>query len=121
MMPNQTPEQNDAKLYMLSAWLLRAGNAVSIVLLASGIALSLWYRNHMAHHSHSLLTAWRSLLRGDPAGFLEAGLQIVILTPVLASAAICIYAVVHKQRSLLIPSLLVMGGLVLSLWIGIAW
>lgn len=121
VMPNQTPEQNDATLYTLSARLLRAGNAVSIVLLASGIALSLWYRNHVAHRSHSLLVAWQGLLRGDAAGFLEVGLQMVILTPVLASAAICIYAIVYKQRSLLIPSLLVMGGLVLSLWIGIAW
>ncbi len=120
-MTNQTPEQNDAKLYMLSAWLLRAGNAVSVLLLASGIALSLWYRNHIAHRSHSLLTAWRSLLRGEPVGFLEAGLQIVILTPMLLSLAICLYAIVRKQRSLLIPSLLVVGGLVLSLWISIAW
>ena len=120
-MSNQTPKQNDAKLYMLSAWLLRAGNTVSVLLLVFGIALSFWYRNHIAHRSHSLLTAWQSLIRGDPEGFLEAGLQIVILTPMLLSLAICLYAIVRKQRSLLIPSLLVVGGLVLSLWIGIAW
>lgn len=121
VMPNQTPEQNDAKLYTLSAWLLRAGNALSIVLLASGIALSLWLGDHIAHRSHSLVATWYSLLRGEPAGFMEAGLQMVILTPMLLSLAICIYAIVHKQRSLWIPSLLVVGGLVLSLWIGIAW
>jgi uncharacterized membrane protein len=120
-MPNQTPEQSDAQLYTLSAWLLRAGNAVSVALLVSGIALSLWYRGHGTHRSHSLLATWHSLLRGEPMGLLEAGLQVVILTPMLLSLAICLYAVVHKRRDLLIPSLLVLGGLMLSLWIGIAW
>lgn len=120
-MPEQTPEQDDAKLYSLSAWLFRVGNALSVVLLASGIALSLWLRDHVAHRSHSLLAAWRALLRGEASGFLEVGLQMVILTPVLVAAAISVYAIVHKHRSLLIPSLLVIVGLVLSIWIGIAW
>ncbi|GIV17145.1 MAG: hypothetical protein KatS3mg022_2580 [Armatimonadota bacterium] len=120
-MPNQVPEQNDDKLYTLSAGLLRAGNMVSILLLSSGILLSLWYGNYIPHHTHSLLAAWHNLRQGEPQGFLEVGLQIVILTPMLLSLAICLYAIAHKQRSLLIPSLLVLGGLVLSLWIGIAW
>lgn len=120
-MSNQTPEQNDDKLYTLSAGLLRAGNMVSILLLSSGILLSLWFRNHIPHRTHSLLDAWHNLRRGEPLGFLEVGLQMVILTPMLLSLAICLYAIAHKQRSLLIPSLLVLGGLVLSLWIGIAW
>lgn len=120
-MLEQPPEQNDAKLYSLSAWLLRSGNALSIVLLVSGIALSLWLGDHPAHRSHSLMANWYSLLRGEPAGFMETGLQMVILTPMLLSLAICLYALFRKQRSLLIPSALVLGGLVLSLWIGIAW
>lgn len=120
-MPNQTPEQNDDRLYTLSAGLLRAGNAVSVLLLAAGVLLSLWYRNYIPHRSHSLLDAWHNLRRGESLGFLEVGLQMVILTPMLLSLAICLYAVVYKRRSLLIPSLLVLGGLALSLWIGIAW
>jgi uncharacterized membrane protein len=121
VMPNQTPEQNDDRLYTLSAGLLRVGNAVSVLLLASGILLSLWFKNHIPHCTHSLLDAWHNLRHGEPLGLLEVGLQVVILTPMLLSLAICLYAVVRKQRSLLIPSLLVLGGLVLSLWIGIAW
>lgn len=114
------PGQNDEKLYTLSAWLLRVGNAVSVILLASGIALSLWLKSHSTHRSHPLLTTWHSLLRGEPTGLLEVGLQVVILTPMLLSLLICLYAFVHKKHSLLMPSLLVLGGLVLSLWIGIA-
>lgn len=112
--------QSDPRLYALSVWLLRAGNAVSIALLLLGSVLLWWRGERVAPNSHSLPVAWRSLLRGEPAGFLEAGLQTVILTPVLLSLAICLYALVRKDRSLLVPSLLVMLGLVLSLWIGIA-
>ncbi|MCS6830545.1 MAG: DUF1634 domain-containing protein [bacterium] len=120
-MSNPTPERNMTRLYTLSAWLLRAGNAVSIVLLVLGIALLLWRSDHALHSSRSLLSAWRSVMRGEPAGFMEAGLQMVVLSPMILSLAICLYALVHKQRSLLISSLLVVGGLALGLWIGIAW
>lgn len=108
-------------LYRLSAIILSTGNAVSILLLAIGIVLLLWHKTPADRHSHSLPTAWRSLLHGQPASFLEVGLQTVILTPIVVSFAICIYALIRKQRSLLIPSLLVIGGLALSLWIGIGW
>jgi len=117
--PHTQPDED--KLYRLSAETLRVGNAVSIVLLAIGIALLLWHKNHAEHHSHSLLTAWHSLLHGQPRGFLEVGLQTIILTPILTSFAICLYAIVPKRRALLIPSLLVIGGFVLSIWIGIGW
>lgn len=119
----QEPQKQTGEhgLYRLSAIILSTGNAVSILLLAIGIVLLVWHKNPADSHSQSLPTAWRSLLHGKPAGFLEVGLQTVILTPIVASTAICIYAIVRKQRSLLIPSLLVIGGLVLSLWIGIGW
>jgi uncharacterized membrane protein len=93
---------------------------MSVLLLTAGIVLALWYKSRVDAHSHSLVTAWHRLLRAEPSGFLEVGLQVVILTPGVTSLVICLYAIVRKQRSLLIPSLLVMGGLVLSLWLGIA-
>ena len=120
-MSERSPEPDDAKLYSLTAWLLRVGNAVSIALLTAGLLWMLVSGSHTAHHSRTLAEAWRGLLRAEPAGLLNVGLQTVILTPIGASASICIYAIIRKQRSLLTPSLLVLGGLVLSLWIGIAW
>lgn len=114
-------QTEDHGLYRLSAVILSVGIAVSVLLLAIGIMLLLWHKTPADSHSHSLPTAWHSLLHGQPVGFLEIGLQTVILTPMVASLGICIYALVRKQRSLLIPSLLVIGGLVLSLWIGIGW
>ncbi|MEJ5250975.1 MAG: DUF1634 domain-containing protein [Chthonomonadetes bacterium] len=120
-MRNGETQPNNERLYDLSALLLRAGNAVSVLLLTAGMVLTLWYKSRADIHSHSLLNAWHRLLRADPSGFLEVGLQMIILTPVIASLAIGVYALAHRQRSLLIPSLLVIGGLALSLWIGIAW
>jgi uncharacterized membrane protein len=120
-MSERSPEPDDAKLYSLTAWLLRVGNAVSIALLTAGLLWMLVSGSQPAHHSGTLAEAWRGLLQAEPAGFLNVGLQTVILTPIGASASICIYAIIRKQRSLLTPSLLVLGGLVLSLWIGIAW
>lgn len=120
-MRNGGTQPDNERLYGLSALLLRAGNALSILLLTAGLVLMLWHKNRAETHSHSLLTAWHRLLRADPSGFLEVGLQLIVLTPVLVSLAITGYALAHRQRSLLIPSLLVIGGLALSLWIGIAW
>lgn len=119
----QRPQKQteDHGLYRLSAVILSAGNAVSVLLLAVGIVLLLRHKNPVERHSHSLLTAWHNLLHGQPAGFLEVGLQTVVLTPIVTSVGICIYALIRKQRSLLIPSLLVIGGLALSLWMGIGW
>ncbi len=120
-MSNEQTHPDNERLYHLIALLLRAGNTVSVLLLTAGIVLMLWYRSRADTHSHSFITAWHRLLRAEPSGFLEVGLQTVILTPIIASTSICLYAIIRKQRSLLIPSLLVLGGLVLSLWIGIAW
>lgn len=114
------PEQDDVKLYTLSAWLLRTGNAVSVALLVVGMVL-LWGRGeHFATNTRALLLAWRSLLRGEAAGFLEVGLQMVVLTPILLSLAVCLFALGRRDRSLLLPSLLVILGLGFSLWLGIA-
>ena len=119
-MSERSPETDDEKLYSLTAWLLRVGNAVSIALLTAGLLWMLVSGSQPAHHSRTLAEAWRGLLRAEPAGFLHVGLQTVILTPIIAAAAICLYAIVQKQRALLFPSLLIMVALVLSLWLGIA-
>ncbi len=115
----QIQKADDESLYAVSAWVLRAGSLLSVALLLIGIALSLGRNSPSLHHSHRLLTAWQSLLRGEASGFVEAGLQMVTLTPVLTTVAICAHALIHRLRPLLLPSLLILGGLVLSVWIGI--
>lgn len=120
-MSHKPSQPNDDEVYRLSALLLRAGALLSVVLLASGMIMSLVAGAEIVQVSRSLRESWQNLLQGKPEGFLEVGLQAVILTPIITSVGICVYAVMRWQRSLLIPSLVVLGGLAISLWIGIAW
>ncbi len=114
-------QPGDAPVYELSAQVLRAGTLFSVLFLLFGTVLAFAQVSRSEHRSHDLAAAWQSLLRMEASGFVEVGLQVLTLTPVLTAGAICIYAIIHRQRSLVLPSVIILAGLALSLWIGIRW
>lgn len=119
-MQSQQSAATEDRLFALVGRLLWVGNAVTMGLLSIGTLFALIHPGGEALRSHPLPEVWQRLLHAQPVGLIEIGLHVMVLTPMMVSLFITLYALLGRGRMLLIPCLLITGGIVLGLWIGLA-
>lgn len=118
MLPQQSAVTDD-RLSVWVAGVLRVGNTVTMLLLSVGTLLALIHRGQGETRSHTLPEVWQRLLHAQPGGLIEIGLHIMVLTPIVVSLFITLFALFGRARGLLIPCLLITGGIALGIWIGL--
>lgn len=110
---------NEDTIFDRAIQILRAGFAISAVLLAAGIVWSLIDRRELGTRLLPFQKLPRAIVDGDPAAIIDLGILAMMLTPVVLTLAIAWEFSKLGERRFAIASLLVLGVLVISIAISL--
>jgi uncharacterized membrane protein len=103
------------------AWVLTVGLAAAIALMVTGAVLAGIRSTVAIPHQTSFGQAFRSLERGEPGGFFQLGLIMMLATPVARVVALLLAYARRRQWFFAGISLFVLCVLVLSGYLGLTF
>jgi len=124
MNPGET-KSNDA-ISEVSAWVLRGGVVCSSVVMLGGIVLSFWHGRMSVQRittdgfDYQPAVIWRAIAHEQGKGIIEAGIYLLLFTPIMRVFASMLLFAFHEGDRLytvitVVVLLLTLAGL---LWIG---
>jgi uncharacterized membrane protein len=99
------------------AWILRIGLALSALLMAVGVCLA-WAEGRLLAHPVTVSELGSLLARGRPSAFMEAGILVLLATPMLR--VLTLIGVFARERDIRFAAaaVVVAGLLVLGVLLG---
>jgi uncharacterized membrane protein len=120
MAPRTSQERPEAGVNKTIAWVLTIGLVVAIVLMIVGAILARIRPAVPIPHETSFAEALRGLVHGEPGGFFELGLIVLLATPAARVVALLLAYARRKQWLFAGLSFFVFCVLVLSGYLGLS-